>query len=160
MPPPVSVKIDGLAELQARFDQTPKKLARAVMRRALTASANVLKAEMIDRVRRHTGFLAEHIGMKLRLSRDELAGSASVGPLQDPYPFHERPAETPARSRRPIHARQHKTITAATVARFLEFGTRKMPMYPFIRQSFESGKDSALTAFTTEAQARFEESVR
>jgi HK97 gp10 family phage protein len=160
MPPPVSVRIDGLAELQERFDQTPKKLARAIMRRALQASADVFRSEMIDRVRRHTGFLAEHIGLKLRLSRDELAGSAAVGPLQNPYPFLERNAETPSRSRKATHARQHKTITAATVARFLEFGTRKMPMFPFIRQSFESRKDAALSAFTEEAKNRFDEAVR
>jgi HK97 gp10 family phage protein len=160
MPPPIAVKVEGLAELQAKFDQTPKKLARAIMRRALTASAEVLRREMIDRVRRHTGFLAEHMGLKLRLARDELAGTASVGPLQDPYPFVERPAETPSRSRKPVHARQHKTITAATVARFLEFGTRKMPMFPFIRQSFESRKDAALDAFVAEARNRFDEVVR
>jgi HK97 gp10 family phage protein len=142
----VTVKITGLSELQARLEQVPRNIARGVLRRGLRA-AEVWKREMELRVARLTGFLALHIGMRVTVRGDELAGSAIVGPLKADYP-----------QRIPKQRGRGSTISAATVARFLEFGTRKMRARPFIRQSFEARKDEVLAHFIREAKAGFDES--
>jgi hypothetical protein len=80
---------------------------------------------MRQRVRRSTGFLAKQIGMRVSLTRDEYAGTASVGPLKVNYPLVIRQAILPATARKASRARMRVTISAAaSVARFLEFGTR------------------------------------
>ena len=106
--------------------------------------------------RRATGFLQDHIAMCIGLRRDELAGTAKVGPLRTNYPV--RLLIGPLRQ----FARRGKgsTITAADVARFLEFGTRKMSARPFMRRAFESRKSQALDAFTSAARKGVEEGLR
>ena len=156
----VDVRVEGLDELTRRFDQVPPKIAKAIMRRALKASAQVFLNAMQQEVRRRTGFLAAHLGLKIRLTRDEYGGTASVGALKTNYPLNMRGATLPATGDRPNRSRVTTTISAASVARFLEFGTRKMPAFPFIRRSFEAEKSAALDTFVTAAKAGFQEGAR
>jgi HK97 gp10 family phage protein len=144
----VTVKVEGVTDLQARLDRLPREIVRRILRRALAAGAEVWKREMELRVARLTGFLAQHIGVKITVRGDQLAGTAAVGPLKQNYP--ERIPKTHGRG---------STISAASVARFLEFGTRKMRALPFIRQAFEARKDEALAQFIREAKAGLDESV-
>jgi HK97 gp10 family phage protein len=143
----VSVQVQGLAELEAKLESVPLKIARAILRRAVKAGGEIFRAEMQARVNRLTGFLAAHIG--IRLSTRGLSGTARVGPQVINYPI--RPSKRPGRGR---------TITAASVGRFLEFGTRKMAKRPFIRQAFETKKEQALDVFVREAKAGFDEGAR
>ena len=145
----VSVKVTGLAELQKNLEQIPPKIAKGVLRRGLAAGARVFQNEMKIRAARATGFLIEHIAIRVRARGDDLQGIALVGPTKSDYP--RRNAERGGKGR---------TISAATVARFLEFGTSKMKARPFIRQSFETKKNAALDAFVDAAKAAFEAATR
>jgi HK97 gp10 family phage protein len=156
----VDVRVEGLDELTRRFDTVPPKIAKAIIRRALKASAQVFLSAMIGEVRRRTGFLAAHLGLRVRLTRDEYGGTASVGALKVNYPLDTRGAQLPTTGRPPNRSRISTTISADAVARFLEFGTRKMPAFPFIRRSFESEKSTALATFVSAAKAGFQEGAR
>lgn len=144
----VSVKIEGLDQLARRFDTVAPKIGKAIVRRALAAAVKPILTQMVWTVRRRTEFLAQHIAFRVKLSRDELAGRAAIGVLRANYPAREGK-----------HGKG-STIDAASVARFLEFGTRKMRALPFMRQAFEGQKGAALDAFTRAAKAGFEEGVR
>jgi len=156
----VDVKIEGLDALSRRFDEVPPKIARAIIRRALRASGQIFRDELEREVRRRTGFLAAHIGLTVKTSRDEYAGTAAVGALKANYPLETRGATLPTTGRRPDRARISTTISADAVARFLEFGTRKMPAFPFIRRTFEGQKSAALNTFIAAAKTAFEEAAR
>lgn len=142
----ISVQVQGLADLEAKLESVPLKIAQAILRRAVKAGAEVFRGEMQSRVHRATGFLAAHIGV--RTSTRGLAGTALIGAQTINYPT------------RPSKRGPGQTISAATVARFLEFGTRKMHAFPFVRQAFESRKQDALGVFITEAKAGFQEGTR
>jgi HK97 gp10 family phage protein len=148
MPEVVSVNVRGLDELEAKLAQMAPKIGRSVIRRGLKAGAQVFLEEMQARAARLTGFLREHIGMKIKMRAEDLAGTAMVGPLKVDYP------------QRQGKRGKGSTISAASVARFLEFGTSKMRARPFIRQSFEVKKGAALDAFVSEAKAGYEDAVK
>jgi HK97 gp10 family phage protein len=153
----ITLKVEGLKELQQKLDELPLKLARRILRRALGAAANVWKREMELRAPRIAqalygapeGYLAAHIGLRVSIRGDELSGTAAVGPTKDAYPL-----------RIPKRGGRGSTVTVAMVARFLEFGTRKMAAKPFIRQSFEAKKDDALEQFIDGAKVGFNEAVK
>lgn len=164
MPDSVTVKVEGFAELERAFRTAPPKIARSILRRAMRPAATVFRDEMVARARRRTGFLADHIGMRISMSSDELAATARVGPDRTAYPLAEFAAFLKSQGlkagRGTISKMFSRGTTVAMVARFLEFGTRKMHAFPFIRQAFESRKIAALDTFTAAAKAGFEEGKR
>lgn len=154
MPDSISVHVEGLAEFSAKLESIPLRIARAVLRRGMRAGAAPLREEMQNRVHRRTGFLAEHIGLRISTSgRTDLFATARIGPERVPYP-----EDDPLAVRVGI-ASGHKPVTADMVGRFLEFGTRKMSPFPFIRTAFESQKSTALEAFTAASRDAFDEAV-
>jgi hypothetical protein len=89
---------------------------------------------MVSGAPKDSGFLAEHLDVKTRVRRDELAASAFIGP-------NGRKVYPPGNRRAGYWAR-----TAAYVARMFEFGTSKLAKLPFMTQAFESRKQAALDA--------------
>jgi HK97 gp10 family phage protein len=133
MPAPIVIetKITGLRELGEALETQPREIGRNIMRKGLKRAAGLWREEMKNTVRRgfhvfdakgdrsrEWGFLADHIGMKVSLRGDELQGSIAVGPVKKGF-----------------------------WAMFLEFGTSKMPAFPFIRQAFETRKAAVLDKF-------------
>jgi len=117
--------------LQAAMEVLPQKVAKRGLRQAVRAGAPIQEA-MISNATKDSGFLAEHIDVKTRVRKDELAASAFVGPNgRKLYPAENRRAGYWAR-------------TAAYVARMFEFGTSKRAKLPFMTQAFESHKAAAL----------------
>jgi hypothetical protein len=76
--------------------------------------------------------LSEHIGTKVSLRGDEIQGKSFVGP--------QGKVNYPRRG----FGRKGRTIAAATVSRFLEFGTALNGANPFLTRAFESTKESAM----------------
>jgi len=148
----VSVEVKGLAELQARLEAAPEKMARNGLRKALVRGGTIFRVLMYQLAPKDTGFLAEHFGIRVRLRGGSLAGTAYIGPQgKIDYP------DAGGGYREKISKKSGKKfsvgrIAVATVARFLEFGTSKMAKKPFMTQAFESGKTAAL--------ANVEESLR
>ena len=108
----------------------------------------VVAAAPVEADGENAGFLRDHLKVKTIIRRNELSGVAIVGATQDVYPGREG---KPGRVRFKTatgkivdfvskHAGQ---VTAARVARFLEFGTGKMSAKPFMTPAWESTKETA-----------------
>lgn len=142
----VTVKVQGLSELQEMLEAMPEKVAKKGIRAALRAGGNVLRTEIMLLAPKDTGFLAEHFGTKIKMRRDELAGSAFVGPKgKVDYPAFMSGAYRIVRSAKG-RAKKVGRVAVATVARFLEFGTSKMGKRPFITPAFDSKRTTILDA--------------
>lgn len=141
----VECEVKGLDELQKKLEGMQTKMAKRGIRQALRAGAEVIRAAMVMMAPKDTGFLAEHFGVKASIKQDELAGSAFIGPQgKMDYPALKG-ASGPLRL-----GQKAKRVAVATVARFLEFGTRKMGAKPFMTRAFEGFKDAAQEAIIAE----------
>lgn len=147
----VTVEVKGLAELQARLEAAPEKMARNGLRKALIRGGTIFRVLMYQLAPKDSGFLSEHFGVRVKLRGGALAGTAYIGPQgKVDYPntgggYREKMSKSGKKF-------SIGRIAVATVARFLEFGTSKMAKKPFMTQAYESGKTAAL--------ANVEESLR
>ena len=76
------VKVKGLAELQAALDGLPAKIEANIMRGALRAGANVIRAEAKGTVARHSGALADMIAQPRAATVMGLMEEARLGRLR------------------------------------------------------------------------------
>jgi len=142
----VTVNIRGLEDLQRKLEEIGHNVAKRGVRQALRAGAVPVREAMAAAAPKDSGFLSEHIDIKTRMDKDELAGAAFIGPNSKAvYPRGEVAREL-ARKLGNRFARGTKQYFAWVVARFLEFGTRKMAKKPFMTQGWETSKQSALDA--------------
>jgi HK97 gp10 family phage protein len=151
----VTVNIKGLAELQKKLEQELPKDARLALRVALNAGAGDFKNAMVaaapvESEGENSGFLRDHIKTKVTLRRNDLAGTALVGPTTDAYPGREGKQghvefRTVTGKKISFDSKHAGAVTASRVARFLEFGTSKMSQHAFMTPAFESSKESALS---------------
>jgi HK97 gp10 family phage protein len=144
MPPVITVKVEGLDAIQDALERMPRKISLAILRRSTRAGAREFLDEMRARVARSTDWLHDHITMRTRVRSAELSAHAIVGILRQNYP--PRGA-----------GKRRSTIRTDSVARYLEFGTRKMPAQPFMAPSFEAKKAQALAVFVDTAGQAFRE---
>lgn len=141
-----TVEIKGLDELQKAMEELPLKVAKKGLRAALKAGAAPMLNGMHAGAPKKTGFMAEHFGVKLKINRDELAGSAFIGPQgKVDYPEYLSGAYRIVRKANGKVKKVGK-IAVATIVRFFEFGTSKMAKKPFMTQAFETNKEAALEA--------------
>lgn len=151
----VTFEVKGLAELQEKLEALPEKLARTGIKKALKAGANPIREAMVATAPVNVGdirfpprYLADHLGTKIKMSREGLAGTAFIGPnAKAEYPLYQSGAFKIIRK---ANGKIKKVgrIAVMTVARWLEFGTKKMGKRPFMTQAFESNKFQALEAIT------------
>lgn len=132
MPKPITVKISGLEQIQAALQTAQPKKARAAMRGALKEGAAPIRDAMATEAPRASGFLAQHFNVKVSTRQGGTAGTAYVGP--------QGKINYPARG---LNGKG-RTISVESVARFLEFGTRKMAANPFITRAFEGAREISL----------------
>lgn len=132
----VTINIAGLDKIQHELEVVPRRDANKILRTALKDGAGEILQGMHREAPKDSGFLDEHFGSRISLKGGGLvAGTAFIGP-QGKINYPKR--GTGGRGGR------MRTIAVASVARFLEFGTSKMPANPFMTRAFESTKESAL----------------
>lgn len=152
-------KIEGFDVLQKKLEALPRNVVRKILRGPMFQAANIVREAMVEGAPKHSGFLSEHFNVRIRIIRGELACSAYIGPAgRMYYPGRGLKEKGVSTGKRP-----HKggLIPVASVARFLEFGTSKMPAKPFMRQAFESTKDRALQVIVDGLKSALsEEAVR
>jgi HK97 gp10 family phage protein len=73
------VKVKGLSELQAALDSLPAKIEANIMRGALRAGANVIRAEAKALVPHQSGTLADSIRTAVSLRRGTVTASVRAG---------------------------------------------------------------------------------
>lgn len=148
----VSVKVDGLEELQANLEQLPKNVAHRVLRGTLKDAAEFLRQKIVEKAPQeiggvHPGFLSEHFDSKIRVSSGELSGDAFVGPEGKMY-YPGGDSEKGVATGK--HPQKGGLVPVASVARFLEFGTlgpgdHRITPNHFITEAFEENKDGVIT---------------
>ncbi len=126
------IEIEGLSELQAKLEALPKRIARKVTRRALTAGADVIEPEVVRLAPREEeprwpeyGHLQDNINTKVRMSQGGGKATISTG--------------------------------RAFWGRFQEFGEGPGPAQPFMRPAFDSKGQEALEAITEAFEQGIEE---
>ena len=142
------VNIKGLSELQTALEEMGIKVARQGLRKALKSGASPIQEGMAVLAPKDTGLMSENFNTKIRIGRDELSGSAFIGPNgKIDYPFYASGAYRVFRNAKGKMRKVGK-MAVATVVRFFEFGTSKMAKKPFMTQAFESNKNAALALIT------------
>ena len=122
--------ITGLKELQKALAELPQGIARNVLRGAVNAGATVIKTEAKARAPALTGVLKRALYQKqIREKSNLLLQTFFVGVRQGKS-----------------SKKTKKGVIDAFYARFVEFGTSKMPARPFMRPAFESKKEAAVQA--------------
>lgn len=97
----VSVKIEGLKELEEALLDRSVKHARQGMRAGLESAGEFMRISQARRVPSRSGFLARNIVKKIRLSTKLDEGDVSIGPSRSAYygqfnefgSIHNRPPE-------------------------------------------------------------------
>lgn len=130
------IKITGLDELQRKLVSMGADVSKKVIRVALVNAGYDVRNQMVIMAPKDSGFLSEHFNVKLRIRKDDIAGTAFVGPAgKMNYPNRGSKDIGVATGK---HPKKGGTVPVASVARFLEFGTSKMAARPFMRSAFES----------------------
>jgi HK97 gp10 family phage protein len=144
----VTSEVKGLAELQQALEDLSSKVANKGVRDALKAGAAPIQRGMVQQAPKLSGFLAQHFNVKFKRLRGGIGGSAFIGPQgKIDYPAFASGAYRIIRNAKGKISKVGK-IAVATVARFLEFGTSKMPKNPFMTRAWEANKYTALDNMT------------
>lgn len=147
----VTVKIDGLAEIERRLKSLPQKAGTNAMRRALRKGANViLKAARANAKRVDDPETREQIAKNLAVQsggrkREQQAG----GPMMRVgVRGGARPLKKGTDNGQPGGNTTHW--------RFVEFGTSEARAQPFMRPAMESQAAAALNAVAEDAPKQFD----
>ena len=152
----VTVKINGLDELQKKLQEELPKDAKLAMRIALNAGAGDIKRAMQDEAPveaegQDAGFLRDHVKVKVKMRRNDLAGYALIGPTTEAYPGREGHQGTvrfkTLTGKRVSFMGKAGQVTASNVARWLELGTRYITPRAWMTKAWERTKQQALNHF-------------
>jgi len=164
------IEVKGLAETAAALREIPLKFAKSIMRDALRAGGEVIRAaaEASAAYRSNTPeHLREDIICRVYVTED-LRGKAVIGPgyhsegeddltrLSDPGVyglFVELGHRAPGKSK----AKQKKSPGLLTKA---EWGSGSTPAHPWLRPAFEATEELALAEFVTVANVGLEAVAR
>lgn len=155
----VTVEVKGLDILEKKLEQLPFIVARKGLRGALRKGGNVFKQGMVNGAPVDTGFLSKHFGVRIKMERNELAGTAYIGPQgKIDYPDDAKGSYRLKKVGKKV--KKIGRVAVATVARFLEFGTSKMGKRPFMTQAYETQKQNVLDVVTKELADAIDEAAR
>lgn len=150
MPDPgVTWKISGLDDLQKKFEELPRKVARQGLNKALNAGGEVIQDAIVAAAPEATGFMKQHFGRRIKLRSGDLAGSVFVGPEgKIDYPPRQLMRVFKGLSKKAMNVllKSGGRIAVASVVRFMEFGTSRMAKKPFMTQAAQNSSSSAVEA--------------
>ena len=143
MAEPLTFKMTGLAELQKKLEERPQRVIRKILRKALSAGGGIVRDMMAQMAPRgETGFLSANFDFKVRVARDNVSGTAFIGPKGKTYYPNVGSRDRGVSTGK--YGKKGGALPVASVARFLEFGTSKMPARPFMRPAFAASGRQAL----------------
>lgn len=137
----VTVKLDGLDDIEKKLYDLPSKFAKRAVRGALKAGAEIWREGLAESAPVRTGWLKAEATISIKLSAKEESGTALVG-------FARK--QDPAR-----HAKH--VPSAANEDFWYEFGTATQAPRPFMRGVYDSLKDQVLDRFTSKLKETFME---
>jgi HK97 gp10 family phage protein len=133
----VTVKIEGLQEVEEALSQAGPKLARAAMRKALKRGGDVFLARAKQRApilkkatpQRQPGELRDAITEVVKLTPKQEAGRARIGLKHDPAKGNQSPG---------------------VYGLFVEFGSVHNTAQPYMRPAYDSARQEAADVFAEE----------
>ena len=138
----MTVKIEGLKELQNALNQLPREIQGRPLRSAVSYGAKLVVDDVKSRVPvGETGILKTAV-YRYRSRRDSSTGRETffVGIRAGKAQYKD----TAYNRKKGRVGKSYKTQGEAYYWRFLEFGTAKMAAKPFLRPAFESSKSKAV----------------
>jgi HK97 gp10 family phage protein len=142
----VQFKLIGLDKVQKALEDLPRNVAKKGLRASLKAGATIMENGFVENAPKDTGFLSEHFGTRLSVKGNDISGAAFIGPEgKIDYP------DVQGGYREKISSKTGKKynlgrISVASVVRFLEFGTTRMPKNAFMTRTWEKLRDASLDA--------------
>lgn len=147
----------GLRELQAALKQLPDNIARNVLRGAVNAGATVFRKEAQSKAPVYTGpvsqghpppgTLRRSIVQKQIKERSSLLNQVFYVAVRKGKQYQKQ-------------GKKGNKSQDAYYARFVEFGTSRMPARPFMRPAFEGKKQEATQAIKDYLAARIPAEVQ
>lgn len=140
----VTVEVKGLDEIEQKLYDLPAKFARRAMREAIRPAVEIWRVAIqawAQTGKYATGFMASHVGVKIKTSSREEAGTGMVGFTTEQNT-----------SRHAEHI-----PSAANEALWKEFGTVKQPAQPGMRPAFDAHAPAVLETFTNKLKEIFSE---
>lgn len=148
----MTVKLEGLKDLNKALQELDGKLATKINRRAISRGAQVIRKEMRALAPRKTGDLRRELRYKIRKSKEKTGFSGSVGPTKKAFyarfiEFGTSAHEIPAPM---IGSRRNRRANPAVVS----FGGKVFSRVdhpgqrpqPFLRPAYMSSRLKALEA--------------
>lgn len=129
----VTVKVEGLKELQRALHELPREVEGPPIYSALRTAANVMKKDAQSKVPVDTGLLRKRI---------VVARSKIDNGKRGLYGVYMR--VKPLKVARLKKAGTYNLKDDPFYWKFVEFGTSKMPAHPFLRPAFEANKTKAV----------------
>jgi HK97 gp10 family phage protein len=154
------VRVDGLRELQDKLTELGveygTKAAYNPVRNALNKAARVIRDSAKQKVRRKSGTLAENIIATSRGKPDDRGYISAKVTVRAKAKAYKSSSANVRNGKLGLHYQHYGPLF---YARFLEFGTSKMPAYSFLRPAFEENKAALPEMIKTELAAAIERSV-
>jgi len=151
------VEIEGLRELQIKLLELPKRLAKNVMRSAVSAGAAVIRTEIKQRAPVYTGKVSDGHPPPGTLKRAVV--SKYIREMSSDF---EAVFKVTVRKGKRFNKQGKKENLSqdAYYAMWVERGTAKMAARPFFRPGYEAKKQEALNAMIQKLKDRLEQEAK
>lgn len=154
------LNIQGIEETVAALRALPAALSGrngGPIRKALYAAAKPLRAEAQQRVRVRTGNLRDNV--IIRRDRNPAASGVTERYTVTLRTRRRKYSATRMNKRLNRAGKHYEDWGNAYYGKFLEFGTSRMPAYPFMRPAFESKKESTVSTFADSLRTQVDQAV-
>lgn len=139
----VTVKVEGLADLNRRLTELPKAIQGRPLRTAVAAGGRVIQQEAKARVPVDTGLVRDRIRvMSMRQEQRNARAEVVVGV--------RRVGKVSKK------VQKNRRRTDPFYWRFIEFGTKFKPARPFLRPALENKRTEAVEAIRERLAKRIE----
>lgn len=156
-----TIQIHGLKEVGERLLALPKEISGkngGPLLKAIRKMGKVVQASAIAKVHKKSGTLAQNI-IVTRERHPEKDGANEEIHVTVRYKATGY-KDNAANRRKGRVGGTYKNYGPLFYARFLEFGTSKMPAYPFLRPAFEEAKARLGDIFRNELSAAIDAAVK
>ena len=151
----ITIKVEGLSELERKLREFGPKVAKNGLRAANFAGARVFRDAAKQTVPVRTGLLKASITAFKRRGPDNVAKhTVGVRGVRLKY------ANTAENRRKRRVGKKYQADGPAFYGKFVEFGTSKMAAKPFMRPAFNNNIDAAIGAVRARLAKAVEDAAR
>jgi HK97 gp10 family phage protein len=154
----VTVKVEGLRELEAALRELPKATGKNTLRRALKKAGEPILSDMKAKAPRDKGILVRKLAESGQLSTNERGGGGPefLGIGADGRKIFSK---QDARNFVEIHIGASGNKQSYPVAFWAEFGTNDTAAHPFARPAWEGNKEAALATVSSQLRIEIDKAV-